>query len=184
MIVLVGKTASGKTLIANEMMKRGYKKIVTTTTRPMRKKEFDGIDYDFISEDEFIEKAKNHYFLEFTSYKTINGTWYYGTPLESVENAKDKSVVILSPYGCKEALSLLSDENITIFYIYANNNTIKSRLMKRGDNKDEAERRIKADNADFKGIELLADRIIYNNGNRKIEDVVDEIILYVNKKKK
>ena len=64
MIVLVGKTASGKTLIANEMMKRGYKKIVTTTTRPMRKKEFDGIDYDFISEDDFIEKAKNHYFLE------------------------------------------------------------------------------------------------------------------------
>lgn len=184
MIVLVGKTASGKTLIANEMMKRGYKKIVTTTTRPMRKKEFDGIDYDFISEDDFIEKAKNHYFLEFTSYKTTNGTWYYGTPLESVENAKDKSIVVLNPYGCKEILSLLPDKNITIFYIYANNNTMKKRLLKRGDTKDEIERRIKADNEDFKGIELLVDRIIYNNGNRKIGDVVDEIIRFTNNNKK
>ena len=81
-------------------------------------------------------------------------------------------------------MSLFSDDNVTIFYIYANNETIKNRLLKRGDKKEEAERRVKCDNNDFKGIELLADRIVYNNENRKIDDVVDEIIMFLNKKKK
>lgn len=184
MVVLVGKTASGKTAIANEMMKRGFKKIVTTTTRPKRSREFEGVDYNFISEDEFIEKAKHHYFLEFTSYKTVDGVWYYGTPLEAIEKANSKSVVILNPHGCKEIVSLFPDDNVTIFYIYANNETIKNRLLKRGDKREEAERRVKCDNNDFKGIELLADRIVYNNENRKIDDVVDEIIMFLNKKKK
>ena len=50
-IIIFGKTASGKSRIVNELVKRGYKKIVTTTTRPARKGEVDGIDYKFITDD-------------------------------------------------------------------------------------------------------------------------------------
>ena len=54
-IIIFGKTASGKSRVVNELVKRGYKKIVTTTTRPARKGEVDGIDYNFITDDEFKE---------------------------------------------------------------------------------------------------------------------------------
>ena len=64
-------------------------------------------------------------------------------------------------------------------YIYANNKTIRTRLSKRGDKKEEADRRIKQDNEDFKGAELLADRIFYNNEGKNIEDLVDEICKYL-----
>ena len=51
-IVLVGKTASGKTTVANELCKHhGYKRIVTYTTRPMRKNEVQDVDYHFISDE-------------------------------------------------------------------------------------------------------------------------------------
>lgn len=66
-----------------------------------------------------------------------------------------------------------------LVYIYANNQTIKNRLMKRGDKKEEAERRIKQDYQDFKGVENLADRIVYNNENDEFSDVVDKLRSYL-----
>ena len=48
-------------------------------------------------------------------------------------------------------------------------------MTKRGDDKDEAERRMKADNTDFRGAEMLADRIVYNNGNKSLDEVVEEV---------
>ena len=57
MIFIAGKTCSGKTRIVSELCKKfGYKKIVTYTTRPIRDKEVDGVDYHFISEEEFEKK--------------------------------------------------------------------------------------------------------------------------------
>ena len=53
---------------------------------------------------------------------------------------------------------------------------IKNRLLKRGDNKDEADRRMKVDNVDFRGVEMLANRIIYNNEGKELSDVVNEVL--------
>ena len=66
-IVLVGKTASGKTTVANELCKNhGYKRIITYTTRPMRENEIQDVDYHFISDEQFNEMVENN---EFTEYK-------------------------------------------------------------------------------------------------------------------
>ena len=54
--------------------------------------------------------------------------------------------------------------------------TDANRLLKRGDNKEEAERRMKADNVDFRGAEMLANRIIYNNEGKELSDVVNEVL--------
>ena len=57
--------------------------------------------------------------------------------------------------------------------------TIKNRLKKRGDKKEEAARRIEADLADFKGLEDKVDHIVYNNDRNTIPEVVDKIISYL-----
>ena len=64
-------------------------------------------------------------------------------------------------------------------YIYANNATIKKRLIKRGDDPKEAQRRLEHDNEDFKGIENEVDKIVYNNDGANMNDVVKKIIEYV-----
>lgn len=176
-IIILGKTASGKSRIVDELAKQGYKKIVTTTTRPARKGEIDGVDYNFISEEEFKELINTRYFAEWKKYDTAEGVWYYGSPLDEISRSDNKSIVILTPDGYRDIKDEL-DDHVAI-YIYANNKTIRSRLSNRGDKKEEADRRIKQDNKDFKDAEFLADRIFYNNKDKDIGDLVDEICKYL-----
>ena len=56
MIVLSGPSASGKTEVAKRLMNQyGVKRVITTTTRPMRTGEVDGVDYLFVSKEKFKE---------------------------------------------------------------------------------------------------------------------------------
>ena len=131
----------------------GYRQIITYATRPKRKGEKQDITYHFISDEEFKQKIDEGFFAEYKSYNTEFGTWYYGTALEDLKNADDKSVIILTPAGYRDVRSELHNENITCIYLYANSSTIKKRLEKRGDNPNEVVRRINSDTEDFKGFE-------------------------------
>lgn len=178
MIVLIGKTASGKTLIREELIRRGYSGIITYTSRPVRKGEKQDVTYYFISEEEFKQKIDDNFFAEYKTYDTVFGKWYYGSALEDLENAPEKSVIILTPDGYRDVVDKLSKKPTSI-YIYANNSTIKKRLKKRGDDEKEAQRRFDEDNIDFKGVENMVDKIVYNNNGTNIDDVVDKILKYV-----
>ena len=181
-LVLIGKTSSGKDSVCNKLITDyGFHKIITYTTRPMRKGEEQDITYHFISEEEFKAKIESGFFAEWKTYTTVDGIWYYGTSVESLENADDKSVIILTPDGYKDILEKISYRPTSI-YLYANNATIKGRLISRGDNKDEAERRLKHDNEDFKGIETLVSRIFYNNEGTNICDVTENIVVWLKTK--
>ncbi|HAU85020.1 MAG TPA: guanylate kinase [Lachnospiraceae bacterium] len=173
LLVIMGKSASGKDLVVNELIKKhDYKKLVAYTTRPMRDDEKQDATYHFISEEEFIGKIKDDFFAEYRKYLTVKGIWYYGSAKEDC-GTDDKLIAILPPEGVESLKS--KGINPTVIYLYSNQATIKNRLAKRGDDKDEAERRMKADNTDFRRAEMLADRIVYNNGNKSLEEVVDEI---------
>jgi guanylate kinase len=143
-----------------------------------RNGEIDGIDYHFISKEDFLHKIDEGFFAEYKSYDTEFGTWYYGTALCDLENAEDNTVVILTPDGYRDVCKKLENKP-TCIYIYANNSTIKKRLVKRGDNENEANRRLTHDNVDFKGFEYEADRIIYNNDGTNIKDVVNKVLEFI-----
>lgn len=49
----------------------------------------------------------------------------------------------------------------------------------RGDNKEEADRRVTSDISDFYKAELLADKIVYNNWNSNIDEVVKNIVITI-----
>ncbi len=51
MLLLVGKSASGKDTIQKELIKMGMKAVVSYTTRSPRKGEIDGIAYHFITKE-------------------------------------------------------------------------------------------------------------------------------------
>lgn len=184
MICIIGKTCSGKDKTVNELiMNHGFKRLTTFTTRPMRNGEMQDITYHFISNEDFHEKVNDNFFAEWKSYDTEFGTWYYGTSLEDLEKADDNTIIILTPDGYRDIIKKLTNKPKSV-YIYANNSTIKERLVARGDNKDEAQRRLEHDNADFKGIENEVDKIFYNNNGTKIEDVVNNILKWLEKENK
>lgn len=183
LIVLVGKTCSGKTTIRNELNKLGFRSIVTWTTRPIRDGEIQNKTYHYVSDEEFDELLEDQFFVETKTYNTAHGVWRYGSSVEDWDRKED-AVIILSPegyldfveYGLKFGEGIIEHFSI---YIYSNNKTIKERLLSRGDNKEEAERRIAQDNKDFEGFGKYADRIVYNNSEDNIKDVVDRIIKFI-----
>lgn len=177
MIIIVGKTASGKDTVVKKLVDDyKYTKIITYATRPMRKGEQQDITYHFVTEEEFIQRINEGLFAEYKSYNTEFGTWYYGTALDDIQNADDKSVIILTPQGYRDIKDSLPEKNIICIYLYANNSTIKKRLEKRGDSNKEADRRLEKDTEDFTGFEKEADRIVYNNDGTDINDVIDKIL--------
>ena len=176
--VISGKSASGKDLVVKKLVEKGYSRIVRYTTRPKRKCEQQDITYHFITIEEFNQKIEEGFFAEYQSYNTEFGVWYYGTSFEDLKNANNKSVIILEPQSYRDIKNELPN-NITCIYLYANNSTIKKRLEKRGDNPNEAIRRMESDNEDFKGFENEVDRIVYNNDGEKIENVINKILQIV-----
>ena len=83
---IMGKTCSGKTRIVEELCKKyGYHKLVTYTTRPMRKAERDGVDYHFISAKEFMDKINMRFFAEYKQYDTNDGIWLYGVAKSDID---------------------------------------------------------------------------------------------------
>lgn len=107
MIVLVGESASGKSSIERELVALGFNKIVTYTTRPMRKEDVDGETYHFITEEQFNDMIEKDLFAEHASY---NG-WQYGT---AKEDCTDDKVVVLTPHGLRQ-LKKNKDLNILSF---------------------------------------------------------------------
>ena len=179
MITIMRKTSSGKDIVVNELIsKYGFRKCVTYTTRPMRDGEKQDITYHFITEDDFKQKIRENFFAEYKSYDTELVIWYYGVALEDVENADDKTVIILTPDGYRDVIKKVKNKPKSI-YIYANNSTIKERLINRGDDPKEAQRRLEHDNIDFKDVETEVDKIVYNNKGSNINDVVNKILKYL-----
>ena len=171
--IILGKTCSGKDSVVNELIKRGYKKIVTNTTRPMRNGEIQGKTYNFMKREDFIDAVSEGKFAEYTSYNVASGeTWYYGTTKDSLKVGK---IIILNPAGFKDVKERINISYRSI-YLYASDDVIRERLIQRGDNPEEAERRLQADKKDFEPIGPLVDYIIMNNGQKTIEQLANNII--------
>lgn len=172
MFIICGKSASGKDTLSQELISRGYKRVVTYTTRPPRDGEVDGETYHFITNAQFQEMLKNHEFAEYNVFHTEFGDWYYGSAIKDYVDEPDR-FIILTPSGIREVKEEL-EFMPHVIYLFANLSAIQRRLKLRGDNPDEAKRRIEADISDFKGFEQETDRIIYNNDDN-IVAVADKL---------
>ena len=156
-VVLVGKTASGKTTIANELCKHhGYKRIVTYTTRPMRENEVQDVDYHFISDEQFNEMIKNNEFTEYKRYNTAHGVWSYGSVVTSEQEFSDDCyVIILTPQGLRDLSRKMS--RYIAFYLNVGFKSQLERLKKRGDEEQQIIKRLKNDAKDFENVVDIVD---------------------------
>jgi guanylate kinase len=142
-IVLCGKAASGKDHMRKVLESRGFRYGVSYTTRPPREGEVDGRDYHFISIDEFEALLEDGYWYEWVEF---NG-WYYGTSRDQFYT--DCDLFIMTPTGVSKIKPEDRGET-TVIYLDIDLETRKSRLSQRDMPGDSMERRIAADEADFK----------------------------------
>jgi guanylate kinase len=176
-LIIFGRSCSGKDRITEELIKLGYTRLITSTTRPMRQNEMQDITYHYLPITEFLNKYNNDYFLEVKYYNTPFGLWYYGSSKEDIDKADENTVCILTPDGVKKVKE--SGKKYVGILINVSDETIKSRQELRGDNsteekKAEAKRRFLSDKEDFENIDGLIDFTI-NNENKSPKDAAMEI---------
>lgn len=142
MLVLVGASASGKTQLAKMLMKHHqFKKLVTTTTRPMREGERDGIDYHFLTRDAFLSLKEAGALLEATHY---HDHWY---GIQKAHVFKD-SVVIVDPQGANVLKAQLGSEAFIVF-VNTSEALREARMLKRGDASEALQERLILDREHF-----------------------------------
>ena len=169
MIVLVGESASGKSSIEKYLVDNyGYNKIVSYTTRAPREGEVDGVDYHFISVEQFYKLRSEMFFAETAIYNN----WHYGV---AKEDCTDDKVAVLTPHGLRQ-VSKLPNVNVVSFYISVPRRDRLIKILQRGDNIEEAYRRNLSDIGQFDGIGDEVNFIIHNDGYRKsIADMTEEV---------
>lgn len=142
MIILIGPSASGKTEIVKYLVKHfNYSKFITTTTREKRINEINGVDYNFISLDDFLLKIKNNEFIEYVKYNSN----YYGTLKRNISLT---TCLIIEPSGLK-AFKELKDPSIVSFYLETSKEIRKQRMIERKDKIEDINIRLKNDDEIF-----------------------------------
>ncbi len=92
-LILSGPSGCGKSTLLKEVYKNidDYYFSISTTTRSPRVGEKDGVDYYFVSREEFEEDIKNNNFLE---YANVHGN-YYGTSLKPIQKALNEGKLVI-----------------------------------------------------------------------------------------
>ena len=142
----------------------------------MRPGEIQGVDYNFLSQEEFDLNKENGVYAEDVVYNASFGQVSYGSRKEDYLNSDDKSVIILNPYGL-----LMADENDCLnhvfkVYLRLTDELILERLSKRGDSMKEVQRRLLTDEVDFANMESHCDLVIDITKDMTPEDVAKLIL--------
>ena len=187
MIIIIGRSGSGKTSVANELANNfGYEKLITDTTRPMRSGEKDKVDYNFKTQEEFDKLKYEGYYGESVTYNASFGTCSYGSKKEYYEGDKDNAIIILNPIGFYKIKNNkeLDDKHFTSIYLKVpDEDLLLTRLIDRDDDPEEIKRRWLADSEDFKDIEKEVDYIVEVTKGKKIKTLAKEIHKLNNRKK-
>ncbi|TDA62727.1 guanylate kinase [Sulfuricurvum sp. IAE1] len=137
-LVLSGPSGAGKSsLIAKIIDHIGPTYFsISTTTRPMREGEIDGVHYHFVGEEEFKRDVEQEMFLE---YAVVHGN-YYGTSLGPVIQAlKEGKLVIfdIDVQGHDAVQNRLADITTSVFITTPTLEELKRRLYGRSTDSDE-----------------------------------------------
>lgn len=161
--VVYGHTLSGKTTLAKKLEEElGIETIVTSTDRPIRDGEKDGIDYYFHDIGD-IDRTSHFGIREFfTVYRKEPFT--YGIAHDSIKDyTKRDRVIVLDPQGYKSLKEEVGAEHLVSIYMNIPERELIARAVKRGDEEKEIVRRLNDDNKLFINADIYSDLVFENN---------------------
>ena len=173
MLILIGPSASGKTEVAKLLAKNhNITKIVTYTTRAPRVNEVNGVDYNFVSVEEFAKLTEENFFVETTYYNSN----FYGTAKKDI---KDDKCVILDPNGLKSFLAL-NDERIVSIFLDCDEQVRFERMINRKDSVEDAHKRLVNDRIAFTEANLQGISFVVNSADTTLQELCDKVLSLYN----
>ncbi|MBI2194082.1 MAG: guanylate kinase [Planctomycetes bacterium] len=170
-VILSGPSGVGKTSICQKLLERPARaKSTSATTRPPRPGEIDGVDYHFLSREEFEKRLRAGWFAEHAEVHAH----LYGTPRHPLEDALQQGVTFLLDIDVQgaERIRQRYPGVLSIFILPPSTEALEKRLRgRRTDSPGVVERRLARARAEI----ARQDEFDYRVVNDRLERVVREI---------
>ncbi len=178
LITISAPSGSGKTTLCKALQKviPEIEWSTSYTTREQRSIEFDGVDYHFISHNEFEDLILKQ---DLAEWENVHG-YYYGTPKSTLENAINQDKTVLLEMDVKGAIrikELYPENSFSIFIIPPSIGHLRERLKKRG---TDSEKRIEIRLQRFQQEMGYKDRFDHVMINEDLKVATQELINIVN----
>ncbi len=182
LVVISGPSGVGKDAVLRRMRERGYPFhfVVTATTRPRRLGETHGVDYLFISEEEYDRLLAAGEFLE---HATVYG-YRYGVPRQQIREAWARGQDVLMRVDVQGAATIkkLVPEAVFIFLVASSLEELMQRLKDRATERGEdLERRMATARAEMECLHEF-DYVVVNSNDR-LDEAVERIMAIIQAEK-
>ena len=178
LIVISGPSGVGKDSVLEEMKSRGlpFHFVITATTRAPRPEEMDGVDYFFLSQDEFAKMIDEGELLEYA----VVYQDYKGIPKSQVRKAlaSGKNVIMRIDVQGAETVRKLAKDALLIFLTPQNEEELINRLENRNTEDNESLKlRIATTRQEYNKIDLF-DYMVVNKDEQLMVavDMIEAII--------
>ena len=176
-VLITGPSGVGKGTVRKALFEKPNHNLVysvSMTTRKMRPGEKDGVDYYFVSREEFQERINEGKFLEHAEFVGN----YYGTPLDKVNERLENGNEVVLEIEVEGALQVKKKvpDCVMIFIVPPGKQALYDRLRKRGtESEDIIEKRIEKANREFK-LAKFYDYIVVND---EVNNAADRIMAII-----
>lgn len=177
-IVVSAPSGAGKTTLINKLISKLYKEIaysISATTRPSRRNEKDGVNYFFLSKEEFKRWIDEGKFIEWAQVHNH----YYGTPKKMFKETLKKGYNIIMDLDVQGGINIKKryPDGIYIFILTKNVDILKRRLTRRKTNTEESiNERIKNAREELRFIKEY-DYVVINDTIKKTIDTILAILI-------
>lgn len=177
LIVVTGKTASGKDTITDILLQKypTFKKVITSTSRLPRNGEINGVNHHFISREDFLGKVSNNEFVEHIEYAGN----LYGTEKKEFNQAEN-TIWRIDPSAAGRVREFLKQELLVIF-ITTTDEVILDRLRERGLSEEEINKRMSQEKIIWEQYKDSYNYVIENQPG-KLDETVDLVCKIINEK--
>lgn len=171
LIILSGPSGVGKDTILTRMKEAGHSfhYAITATTRPPRPQEQNGVDYQFLSKQQFQQKIAQNQLLEWAE---VYGN-YYGVPKEEVEVPlkRGQDVIVKVDVQGAATIKRLFPEAVAIFLVAPSEEELVQRLKQRHTKSPtDLDQRLKAVQQEMKSLPLF-DHVVINRKDKLDESI-------------
>ncbi len=172
LVILSGPSGVGKDTVIDAWRAADprVERVVATCTRPPRTGERDGVDYDFVSPEEFHRRAEAGAFLE---HKEVHGNWY-ATPVAGVESRLAEGKVAVLKIDVQGALDVMErrPDALTVFLLPPSLEELEARIRGRGQDDEAAiERRLATARWELDQAGRYQHRIVNDEVPRVVEEL-------------